>query len=119
VSRERSVLEIYSLVDGIVSSIKAERHSTQDGGSSMSKKVSKAKRAVVVIEEAAKKRVRQLSIEEPHANANEVYVVVLFDDDTQLYIDLSSRQLFGVQYLEHIDGELEPVKTYPVQSLHP
>jgi len=85
----------------------------------MTKKTVKAERAVVVIEEAANKRVRQLSTEEPHANANEVYVVVRFDDETQLYIDLSSRQLFGVQYLEHIDGELEPVKTYPVRSLHP
>jgi len=85
----------------------------------MSKKNAKSKRAVVVVKEAANKRVRQLSIEEPHANAKEVYVVVRFDDDTQLYIDLSSRQLFGVQYLEHIDGDLEPVKTYPVRSLHP
>ena len=85
----------------------------------MTKKTVKVERVVVVIEEAANKRIRQLSIEEPHANANEVYVVVRFDDDTQLYIDLSSRQLFGVQYLEHIDGELEPVKTYPVRSLHP
>jgi hypothetical protein len=83
----------------------------------MSKKIVKAERAVVVIKEAANKRVRQLSIEEPHVNAKEIYVVLRFDDDTQLYIDLSSRQLFGVQYLEHIDGELEPVKTYPVRSL--
>jgi hypothetical protein len=44
-------------------------------------------------------------------------VVMRFDDDTQLYIDLRSRQLFGVQYLEYINGELEPVKTYPVRSL--
>jgi hypothetical protein len=83
----------------------------------MTKKTVKVERAVVVIEEAANKRVRQLSIEEPHANAKEVYVVMRFDDDTQLYIDLRSRQLFGVQYLEYINGELEPVKTYPVRSL--
>jgi hypothetical protein len=85
----------------------------------MTQNTVKAERVVVVINEAASKRIRQLSIEEPHANAKEVYVVMRFEDDTQLYIDLSSRQLFGVQYLEHIDGELEPVKTYPVRSLHP
>jgi len=59
----------------------------------MTKKIVKAERAVVVIKEAANKRVRQLSIEEPHVNAKEIYVVLRFDDDTQLYIDLSSRHV--------------------------
>ena len=75
------------------------------------------KRAVIVIEEAAQKRIRELSIEEPYAKSEEVYVTVKFDDDTEIILDLSSRLRFGVQCLRIADGDLEPVKAYPKRFL--
>ena len=83
----------------------------------MSNSTSSLKRVVVVIEEAAQKRVRELSVEEPYAKSEDVYVTIKFDDDTEIILDLSSRLRFGVQCLRFVGGDLEPVKAYPKRFL--
>ena len=83
----------------------------------MSNSTSSLKRVVVVIEEAAQKRVRELSVGEPYAKSEDVYVTIKFDDDTEIILDLSSRLRFGVQCLRSADGDLEPVKVYPMRFL--
>ena len=75
-------------------------------------------RAVVVIEEAAGKRIRQLSLEEPYAKSEEIYLTIEFDDEKRILIDIGSRLLFGIKHLARdSDGELEPVKEYPQRSI--
>jgi hypothetical protein len=83
----------------------------------MSNSTSSLERVVVVIEEAAQKCVRELSVEEPHSKSEDVYVTIKFDDDTEIILDLSSRLRFGVQCLRLVNGELEPVKVYPKRFL--
>jgi hypothetical protein len=83
----------------------------------MSAQIPKSERVVVVIEEATGKRVQQLCVEEPYANAEEFWVAIQFDDDTEIYLDLSSRIRFGVHYLGRVDGDLEPITVYPTRFL--
>jgi len=58
-----------------------------------------------------------LSVEEPYAKSEEVYVTIKFDDDTEIILDLSSQLRFGVQCLRYVHGDLEPVKAYPKRFL--
>ena len=75
-------------------------------------------RAVVVIGEAAGKRIRQLSLEEPYPKSEEIYLTIEFDDEKKILIDVGSRLLFGIKHLvRDSDGELEPVKVSPQRSI--
>jgi transcriptional regulator with XRE-family HTH domain len=75
-------------------------------------------RAVVVIGEATGKRIRQLSLEEPYAKSEEIYLTIEFDDQKEILIDVGSRLLFGIKHLARdSDGELEPVKESPQRSI--
>jgi hypothetical protein len=75
-------------------------------------------RAVVVIEEAAGKRIRQLSFEEPYPQSKEIYLTIQFDDEKEILIDIGSRLLFGIKHLSrNSNGENEPVKVYSQRSI--
>ncbi|SEB44450.1 hypothetical protein [Terriglobus roseus] len=66
-------------------------------------------RAVVVIDEAAGKRIKQLALEEPYPRSDHVYLTVEFDDATEVLIELSCGLLFGVIHLDKdARGDLAP-----------
>ena len=44
--------------------------------------------AVLVIDEATGKRISRLILAEPYPNSQETYLVVEFDDDTEIEIDI-------------------------------
>jgi len=79
----------------------------------MSDRDSGSKPALLVIEEATGKRIRQLSLGEPYRGSQEIDLVINFDDGTQLAIDIdvASRLSFEIEHLSpDSKGELEPVK---------
>jgi hypothetical protein len=76
---------------------------------------SKAKRAVLVIDEVTGKRIRRLSLAEPYPKAQETYLTIEFDDETSILIEVESRPWFGITHLVRDNrGELEPVN----ESVH-
>lgn len=71
----------------------------------------KSKRAVLVMGEAAGKRIRQLSLSEPYPKSHEIYLTVEFDDETEILIEVGCVPTFGITHLTRDgNGELEPVK---------
>ena len=71
----------------------------------------KAKRAVLFLEEAAGKRIRRLSLEEPYPKAHEIYLTVVFEDETEILIEVGCAPSFGITHLARdARGELEPIK---------
>lgn len=71
----------------------------------------KRKRAVLVLDEAAGKRISRLTLEEPYPKSHEVYIVIEFEDKTEILIEVDCRPVFDIRHLvRNIDGELEPVK---------
>ncbi|WP_213804992.1 hypothetical protein [Granulicella sp. dw_53] len=73
--------------------------------------MSNPKRAVLVIDEAEGKRIRQLSLAEPYPRSQDIYLTVEFDDETEILIEVGCRPWFGITHLARdAHGELEPVK---------
>lgn len=73
--------------------------------------MNKSRRAVLVIGEAADKRIRQLCLAEPYPNSHEVYLTIEFDDKTEILIEVGCSSSFGITHLARDTyGELEPVK---------
>jgi hypothetical protein len=57
-------------------------------------------------------------LEEPYAKSREIYLTIEFDDEKEILIDVGSRLLFGIKHLvRDLNGELEPVKEYPQNSI--
>ena len=73
--------------------------------------MSKTDRAVLLIPEAAGKRVRELSLAEPFANSHNIYVSIEFDDQTNVVIEVESRPYFSIMhFVRDACGDIEPVK---------
>lgn len=71
----------------------------------------KSKRAVLVMEEAAGKRIRRLSLEEPYPKSHEIYLTVEFEDETEILIEVGCAPSFEITHLARdARGELEPIK---------
>ena len=71
----------------------------------------KPKRAVLVMQEAAGKRIRRLSLEEPYAKSQEIYLTVEFEDETEILIEVGCAPSFGITHLARdAHGELQPIK---------
>jgi hypothetical protein len=71
----------------------------------------KVKRAVLVMEEAAGKRIRRLSLAEPYPKSHEIYLTVEFEDETEILIEVGCVPCFGITHLARdARGELEPIK---------
>ena len=71
----------------------------------------KSKRAVLVVEEAAGKRIRRLSLSEPYPKSREIYLTVEFEDETEIMIEVGCLPTFGITHLAHdAHGELQPIK---------
>lgn len=71
----------------------------------------KPTRAVLVMEEAAGKRIRALSLEEAYARSNEIYLTVEFEDETEIVIEVGCIPSFEITHLARDGkGELEPIK---------
>ncbi len=66
-------------------------------------KDAETKRAVLVIEEATGKRISRLFLAKPYPKSQEIYLVVEFDDDTEIEIDIdvASRLSFLVSSIMH------------------
>ena len=74
-----------------------------------------AKRAMFVIDEAAGRRIRRLSLAEPYPKAEETYLTIELDDDTEILIEVGCRPWFGITHLARDQqGQLVPVK----ESVH-
>jgi hypothetical protein len=72
--------------------------------------MNKPKRAVLVIDEAAGKRIRQLCLAEPYPKSHEIYLTIEFDDETEILIEVGCSSSFGITHLARdTHGELEPV----------
>jgi len=77
--------------------------------------MNKPKRAVLMIDEAAGKRIRRLSLAEPYPKSHEIYLTIEFDDETEILIEVECRPCFGITHLARdTHGELGPVK----KSIH-
>jgi hypothetical protein len=77
--------------------------------------MNKPKRAVLVMDEATGKRIRQLCLAEPYPNSQEIYLTIEFDDETEILIEVECRPWFGITHLARdTHEELEPVK----ESMH-
>lgn len=73
--------------------------------------MNKPKRAVLVIDEAAGKQIRRLSLAEPYPKSQEIYLTIEFDDETEILIEVECRPCFGITHLARdTHGELEPMK---------
>jgi hypothetical protein len=71
----------------------------------------KSKRAVLVVEEAAGKRIHRLSLEEPYPKSREIYLSVEFDDETEIVIDIGCIPSFEITHLARdARGELQPIR---------
>jgi hypothetical protein len=71
---------------------------------------SKPKPTEVIIPEVTGKRIGELAVTEPHANSDEIYLTIRFDDDTEMFFDLSARIRFGFTYMRLADGEQVPIR---------
>lgn len=71
------------------------------------------KPAVLVIEEAAGRKIRQLRLEEPFVGSEAIDLVIEFQDGTQVAIDINVRSQLSFD-ISHLgpdpDGEMEPIK---------
>lgn len=70
-------------------------------------------RAVLTIDEATGKRISRLFLAEPYPKSQEIYLVIEFDDDTEIEIDIdvASRLSFGIKHhARDASGEMEPIK---------
>ena len=83
----------------------------------MSKRIPKSKLATVVIQEATGKRIRELCVTDDYGEADEFSVVVKFDDDTELVLNLTPRLKFAVHYSNWSNGRQEVLKRYPARFL--
>jgi hypothetical protein len=73
--------------------------------------MSKAKRAVLAVEEVVGKRIRRLCLEEPYPLARDGYLTIEFEDGTSLLIEVGCRSCFGITHLSRdAHGELAPAK---------
>jgi hypothetical protein len=81
-------------------------------------KKAKWKQVQIIIDEATGKRIRQLTVEGPaESDLNDFAVCLSCDDDTYIFIKLSSLLRVDVSYDRTIDGELQTVKEYPKRML--
>jgi hypothetical protein len=79
----------------------------------------KSKRVVLVMEEAAGKRIRRLSLSEPYPKSHEIYLTVEFEDETEILIEVGCRPWFRITDLvRDPDGELKPVKESTCGAIH-
>jgi hypothetical protein len=77
--------------------------------------MNRPKRAVLVMDEAAGKRIRRLCLAEPYPESQEIYLTIEFDDETEILIEVECSPCFGVTHLARdAYGELAPVK----KSMH-
>lgn len=75
------------------------------------KAMNRPKRAVLVIDEATGKRIRRLSLEEPFPKSHDIYLMIEFEDETEILIEVECRPLFGITHLARdSNGELQPIK---------
>ncbi|ACO31366.1 MULTISPECIES: hypothetical protein [Acidobacterium] len=73
--------------------------------------MSKAKRAILAVEEVVGKRIRRLCLEEPYPQARDGYLTIEFEDGTSLLIEVGCRSCFGITHLSRdTHGELAPAK---------
>ena len=73
--------------------------------------MNKPKRAALVLNEVAGKRISRLTLEEPYPKSHEVYIAIEFEDKTELVIEVYCHPLFDIRHLaRNAEGELEPVK---------
>ena len=73
--------------------------------------MSKARRAVLSVDEVTGKRIRRMCLEEPYPQARDGYLTIEFDDGTSLLIEVVCRPCFGITHLSRdAHGELEPLK---------
>ena len=78
--------------------------------------MSKPKRAVLVMDDATGKRIRQLSLAEPYPKSQEIYLTIEFDDDSEILVEISCNLSFGINHLVRDgDGEMQPAKR-PIQG---
>lgn len=72
--------------------------------------MNKPKRAALVIEEAAGKQIRRLCLEEPYPQSDDIYLTIVFDDETEILIEVGCRPRFGITHLaRNPHGELQAV----------
>jgi hypothetical protein len=90
---------------------------TGEEGLSKGQPGSKARAAAVVIQEAAGKHIRELCVTDDYEEADEFCVVVKFDDDTELVLNLTTRLKFAVHYSSWGNGRQEVLKRYPARFL--
>lgn len=83
----------------------------------MGKRIPKSKQATLTIQEATGKRIRELCVTDDYGEADEFCVVVKFDDDTELVLNLTPRLKFAVQYSNWDNGRREVLKRYPTRFL--
>lgn len=78
-------------------------------------------RAVVTIDEVEGKRVQRLLLEEPYAGSHELYMIVEFDDDTEVLFEINCQPLIGIRYIARTaTGILRPIikaKSGSIRSL--
>jgi hypothetical protein len=87
----------------------------------MKEHTSKPKPALLVIDEATGKRIRQLRFEEPYPGSQAIDLIIEFDDGTQVAIgiDLASRLSFAIEHLApDSSGDMEPVAKRLKGSIH-
>jgi hypothetical protein len=71
----------------------------------------KTPRAVLILDEARGKQIREISLAEPYSKSQEVYLTIEFEDETEILIEVGCRPWFGIAHLARgKNGELEPVK---------
>jgi hypothetical protein len=80
-------------------------------------RVAKPKRAVVVIKEAAGKRIRELRVEEIDVGLDQFQVSIALDDGSSLFIALTVTAVtphiqVGLDFAQSVDGEGVPLE-YP------
>jgi len=70
----------------------------------------KRPRAVLEIQEAGGKRIRRVILEEPYVRSQDVYLIIEFDDETEVLIEVKCRPWFAIRHLGHdADGDLQPL----------
>lgn len=71
----------------------------------------RSNRAVFAIDEAAGRRIRQLSLAEPYPKSQEIHLAIEFDDETAILIEVGCCPCFGItHFARNTQGELIPVK---------
>jgi hypothetical protein len=65
---------------------------------------------VLEIQEAAGRRIRRVALEEPYIRSHEVYLLIQFDDETEIQIEIECRPWFAIRHLGHdAGGDIQPL----------